>query len=191
MIVAAVRSAGRHERLRADPEARTAAAVSILGGGSLPDGYFAATTMTLPGLLRAVILTDAPPEPDSPIDRFRDRLFLYMESGNASAGAQPGTVEMEPLLDLWPGRLRLEARESGRVENGSVPFPAWQVDYRKQEGVLVLGPHRLAGPFMTLVFRCSGDSRRRTALWFDPSAGDPATLRRFLADMEPCGSSSP
>jgi len=190
VVYYSVQSAKRHVGQEAEPADRTAAALSILGARTLPDGYYAVAGMTLPGLVQAVVLTDVPPGADGRIDRFENRLFIYLET-RTSAPAGSAATEIETLLDVWPGRLKLELQEtlSGGWERarGTLRFPTWQATYRLGRGIVSLGPGKLEGAFTLVSLECTGDDRQRTALWFDTRSGDPESLKRFLNRMEPCG----
>ena len=196
VAVFAWRSYRDHGRYAEDPEGRTAQALSILGGDRLPDGYHAMAALELPGVLRGVVLSDAPPGEDGRIDRFDSGLFLFMES-------RGGEIAVEDLLNLWPGELEL--REGDRLQDGTIRHRGVEIGYRSARGSLIHGRRRLDGVLAQLSFRCADGGRRRAGLWFKtvPAGSDvgpmswittlvggPAdvtAVERFTAVMDLCG----
>jgi len=196
VAVFAWRSYRDHLEDTEDPEARTAQALDILGGGRLPEGYHAMAAMDMPGMLRAVVLSDAPPGVDGRIDRFDSGLFLYMES-------RGGQITLEDLLNIWPGDLGLEPGD--RLQHGAFRHAGVDIGYRSARGSLIHGHRRLEGVFAELTFHCEDDGRKRTGLWFqtvplEPVLGpmpfvtsllggpaDRSAVERFTVSMDPCG----
>ena len=191
VVYYSVQSANRHAGYGAEPTVRTAEALSILGARSFPAGYYAASVMTLPGLVEAVVLTGVPPDQDAAIEPFRRRLFIYLKTRTSSPADVPEDFQIKPLLDVWPGRLKLELEETPAGEweraRGSVQFPTYQAVWRMGRGSASLGPGELDGAFMLLSLECLDDDRQRTALWFANESGDPERLRSFLSSLQPCG----
>ena len=177
------------------PDARTTEALEILGGKRLPAGYHAMAAMTMPGMLRAVVLSDSPPGDDGRIDRFESGLFLYMES-------RGGEITLEDLLDTWPGELDLETGD--RLQDGNIRHAGVDIGYRSARGSLIYGRRRLDGVYAVLSFRCVDGGRERAGLWFKTAPvrsevgpmpfvtallGGPADLsavERFTGCMDPC-----
>jgi hypothetical protein len=189
VVYSSVQSARKHAGREATSADRAAAARSILGARSIPDGYHPIAAMTLSGLMEAVVLTDIPSATEHSIDRFENRLFIYLETGISSPTDRE--AEIEPLLDVWPGRLTLEPVETAsgdwEISRGSLFFPTYQATYRSGRGTASMGPGKLEGAFMLVALECPDDDRRRTALWFEKRSGSPEALRRFLGNLEPCG----
>jgi hypothetical protein len=192
--VLAWRSYRDHLLYVGDPEARTAQALEILGGG-LPDGYHAMAAMTMAGMLRAVVLSDSPPGDDGRIDRFETGLFLYLESRGEE-------ITPDDLLNIWPGDLGLEPGD--RLRKGTIRHTGVEIDYTSARGILINGHRRHHGVFAELSFRCAAGGRKRAAIWFQtvpvgspvnpmPSftallggPADPSAVRRFTASMDLC-----
>jgi len=140
-----------------DPGARTTEALEILGGDRLPAGYHAMAALNLSGMLRGVVLSDAPPGEDGRIDRFDSGLFLYMES-------RGGEITLDDLLNMWPGELGLERGD--RLQAGTIRHPGVEIVCRSARGSLIHGHRRLDGVFAELSFHCVDGGRKRAALWF-------------------------
>jgi hypothetical protein len=196
VAVFAWRSYRDHLKDAEDPEARTAQALEILGGVRLPEGYHAMAAMDMPGMLRAVVLSDAPPGEDGRIDRFDSGLFLYMES-------RGGRITLDDLLNIWPGDMGLEPGD--RFRHGAFRHAGVDIGYRSARGSLIHGHRRLEGVFAELSFRCEDEGRQRAGIWFQAvpvesalgpmpfvssllgGPADRSAVERFTGSMDPCG----
>ena len=193
--VFAWRSYREHVLYEGDPEARTLQALEILGSRRLPDGYHAMAAMSMPGMLRAAVLSDASPGDDGRIDRFETGLFLYLESRGAE-------ITLDDLLNIWPGDLELEA--GNRLLQHAIRRNGIEIDHVSTMATLIHGHRRLEGVYSEISFRCGVDGRKRAAVWFQTvpagstvhqlstftsllgGPADPSAVERFTADMDPC-----
>ncbi|MBD3868187.1 MAG: hypothetical protein IFK94_08675 [Acidobacteria bacterium] len=196
VAVFAWRSYRDHQTDAENPAARLEQALEILGGDRLPGGYHAMAAMKMPGILRGVVLSDAPPGENGRIDRFDSGLFLYMESRGKE-------ITLVDLLNMWPGELGLEPGD--RLQDGTIHHSGVEIGYRSARGSLIHGHRRLDGVFAELSFQCVEGGRQRAGMWFKTAPvrtaispmpwvtallGGPADLsavERFTGAMDPCG----
>jgi hypothetical protein len=211
--VATWRAERRFERMRDDPEARSAGVAAVLPHQAPPPGYRPVGALTMPlGMLSMAVLADAVPGGgrdhverafffvDLPDWLGRERALSEVFEGAAEApgGIQQAEVEFAPREEL--GR--------GAVEAGGA-----RVLYHARRGTLSIDDSRFGlaeegaprrefeGIATMLLFDCQGDRRLRLGLWLapDPAPGspaevadltgtpaDPAALRTFLGHFRFC-----
>lgn len=177
----------------ADPQARTAAALDMLGADSLPSGYHARAFFNLPFLMELVILSDGAPPAEIDAEGFEEKAeqlgnlvlrgddlgantLIYLKLRQRDA--------KDPIEDVLAGRgqgntdvdlgLELDAAES--LGEGELEIHGERVTWRAYRGQMdtVGGDHE--GIFAAVQVLCGTSSEVHDFLWFQKASADPITI---------------
>jgi len=198
------RQGDRFREVLADPESRAAASREVLGYRELPPGYHPMGGFSVPFVMEMAMLSDREPGPgetvEGPEDAFGRRGFVLMATRSRGGredelreyfrGERASATFFEEIDRLFASE---EALGRGRVEAGGA-----EVLYVAERGRMELGGAGEPTVLTRLLVECGGDSRLRTALWFEPTPAegggyqgtpaDEAALRAFLDHFRLCGS---
>lgn len=166
----------------ADPEARQAAALEVLGAETLPAGWHTHLYFKIPWLFQMVVLTDGEPPEEVPgqtfeeqienlenltlrHDRLGPNLFLYV---------RVRSDEETHIEDMISGRggpsgsqldLDIEVESVEQLTQGELEATSGAFSYTTHRGLLVASDREAEGLYTTFSFSC-GDGQSRQALWF-------------------------
>ncbi len=176
----------------ADPQARTAAALDMLGAESLPSGYHARAFFNLPFLMELVILSDGAPPAEIDAEGFEEKAEqlgnLVLRGDDLGANTliylklRQRDAE-DPIEDVLAGRgqgntdvdLGLELDASEPLGEGELEIHGERVTWRAYRGKMdtVGGDHN--GIFAAAQVFCGSTSEVHDFLWFQKaSAGQVA-----------------
>lgn len=190
-----------------NPITRTAMVKKTLGADTLPDGYFAVMSLSVPAVMDMAVLSTR--SPDAPITGPKEevRVFVYMFLKTSSA------TDQQQLRDYIEGRSEdtsVLARNSVHIGKGSiigrgvVPLSdGRRVLYVAQRGELSAQNQKGAdhGLNSVLFLECPGQTHLRMGTWMapdpDPTAPldsldlhgtpvDPEAIRTFMSPLNPC-----
>ena len=190
------------EEQRTNPALRTANATRMLHAERLPDGYFAAASMSVAGM-EDVVLGDEPPHPTGEFSSPRDRAFVY--SHKSLLGLQSRRIRAFVVGDTDdPSAVRagpFTIATNAIVRRGMMNLGGQTVLYCAQRGEMsIRDVHRLGLQTVSLI-DCPEDRDLRLAIWVgpDPSPGTPVAqfdvtgtvadekeLRSFLSNFKVC-----
>lgn len=192
----------------ANPITRTERVKKTLGAQTLPEGYHALLSISVPSLLDTAILSTRAPDAPSRGQPGGESVFVYLF-------IKPSTVQdQEALREYLKGesedasvltRNNIHVGQNELIGRGALPFEGRRVLYLAQRGELQTR-HRESeskGPLLNSIFfiECPGQNRLRMALWMapDPAPGqpleqlelkgtpvDPETMRTFMSHINPC-----
>lgn len=166
----------------ADPEARRAAALEVLGTEDLPSGFHTHLFFKIPWLFQMVILTDGEPVQEDPggsfeeqvenlenlvlrHDRLGPNLFLYV---------RVRSDEETAIEDMISGRgnqsgsqidLDIDVESLEEIARGELDMTHGAFSYTTHRGILQASDRDAEGLYTTFSFSC-GDGLSRQALWF-------------------------
>ena len=205
-LVIAVLSVGGYmayrtfQREMRDPTARTEKAKRLLGTDSLPEGYLAVVTLSVPFLFDTVILADEPLDEDGELAESTERLFIYVDAIRGDRNWQRYTSgEADPSEILQGQGIRLRGREE--IGGGELKLDGCRIDHVSHRGNLIVQHRAFDGITTFLLIRCEGDTKLRVGVWINPDplaetpvaeadfAGtnaDPAEIRSFVSLFDFC-----
>lgn len=173
----------------ADPQARTAAALDMLGAEALPPNYHARAFFNLPFLMELVILSDGAPPAEINAEGFEEKAEqlgnLVLRGDDLGANTLiylklRQRDERDPIEDVLAGRgqgntdidlgLELDAAES--LGEGELEIHGERVTWRAYRGKMdtVGGDH--GGIFAAAQVFCEATSEVHDFLWFQKALAD-------------------
>jgi len=190
----------------ANPIARTEMVKKTLGAQTLPEGYFAVMSLSVPALMDIAVLSSRSPDAPNadPGEDFRIFVYMYLKAAAAS--------EQEQLRNYLEGKSEdasVLARNGVRLGNGEIvargviSLEDRRVLYAVQRGELSTQQSERKGPGLNsiLFLECQGQTRMRTGLWMAPdpnpetsfneldlkgTPADPEAIRAFMSHLNPC-----
>ena len=190
-----------------NPEARTEAAIEMLGAAEIPAGYHAAMALSVPFLMQTVILSDLEPDADGQIEGFDESGFIYVKTLRFGEQEQElrdffeGRAEDSDILRQQP--VRVSADEV--IGRGSFELPGRTLRWVGYRGEIAVGGGRGSelgdGLSSMILVECPDDERMRLGIWFgtDPDPDTPvdeadftgtvvdeAEIRRFMEPLDVC-----
>jgi len=190
----------------ANPVVRTEMVKKTLGAETLPDGYFAVMSLSVPALMDTAMLSTRSPDAPSTGQKEDVRIFVYMFLKASSTADQEqlrkyleGKSEDSSVL----GRNNVRLGHGEIIGRGVVPLEGRRVLYLAQRGELATQQSENKGPGLNsiLFIECPGQERMRMGIWMaedpDPSApleeldlkgtpADPEAIRAFMSHLNPC-----
>ena len=196
-----------------DPVVRAERIGQILGAETLPEGYHAMFTFTVPWVVEIAILSDKPADDSGEPQVFDDRGFIYLNFIRIGEEEElrldeffAGELDGLDLLDQHDIHLRdAEILGRGELEIGGEP-----TRYVTLRGSLRLegehGDDRGRESFINVIrTECASSDRLRLAIWFAPdpqleqtaeelglagSIADEETIATFLDHFRVCAAES-
>ena len=173
----------------ADPQARTAASLDLLGAESLPPDYHARAFFSLPFLMELVILSDGAPPAAIEAEGFEEKAEqlgnLVLRGDDLGANTLiylklRQRDERDPIEDVLAGRgqgntdidLGLELDASESLGEGELEIHGERVTWRAYRGKMdtVGGDH--GGIFAAAQVFCEATSEVHDFLWFQKAVTD-------------------
>jgi hypothetical protein len=192
----------------ANPVARTEKVKKALGAQTLPEGYHAVMTLSIPLVMDTAVLTDQDPNAPEGTDKTNERTFMYIRLKTASSS------DVGEFRDYLEGRSddasvlarnNLDMRTDEIVGRGGIDLDGGRrVLYLAQRGELrTNNSDRDNGPgFNALIlFECPKKSDVRMGIWTAPDNSpqtpieqldlkgtpvDPEAIRAFTSHLYPC-----
>ena len=189
-----------------DPRARTEKVQRALGAESLPEGYYAVMSMSIPFVMDMAMLSDQPPDAQGTSRGVGRRGFVYTSS------IAPKDNH-ESVRDYFEGRggepeaLRkqgVHVRRGEVLKRGTVDVAGQHLLYIAQRGQVNMGNSGgQQGITATILVECPSADRQRMGIWFGPdpdpalpadkldltgTPGDENALREFMGHFRLCGS---
>jgi hypothetical protein len=193
-----------------DPAARTERAAELLGAETLPEGYNAMMTFSIPWVVDLVMLSDARPDAEGKIESFDSSGFIYVKSIQKGADRQR-------MQDYFDGRIGFEElfRDSGmdmqmqgnfgfdraeEIARGTVERDDVRIVHVSNSGRIRLDRGWSDGVGTFMLMECPGDEKMRLGIWFSSEAetggdaaeaiagtiADPQVIREFTGHFRPC-----
>ncbi len=198
----------QYQQDMANPLTRTEKVKQTLGAQTLPEGYHAVMSLSVPAILDTAILSTHAPNAPSSAQTGDERVFMYFF-------LKPSSVkDLEELRRYVEGqsndpsvltRNNIQVGENELIGRGVIPLEGRQVLYLAQRGELQTqhSGDENPGPLLNsiLLIDCPGQNRVRMALWMapDPAPGapleqldlkgtpvDPDAMRAFMSHINPC-----
>ena len=195
------------EALQKDPQARTEKAQQILSTPQLPDGYYAATSFSIPLLGEVLILNDRPPDAEGESHGVTEKGFFYINflqmddedeledffRGEGDSLSAFGRMQAEDLtVDLHDAEI---------TRRGALEMDGYVLDYAVIRGGIEFRGQDFQSLSNLMWIHCPDDNRLRLAGWLgrdpDPQAqaedldysgtpGDEESVRGFLGEFDFC-----
>jgi hypothetical protein len=193
----------------ANPITRTERVKKILGAQTLPEGYIASMSLSVPAIMDTAILTTRPPDAPPGGQKEDTRMFLYLFIKASSVKDQEelrryleGQSEDHSVL----ARNHIRVGKNELIGRGAIELDGRRVLYRAQRGVLKT-QHREEDESQTsllssiLFIECPSQKLMRMGLWLarDPAPNapleqlelkgtpvDPEAIRTFMSHINPC-----
>ncbi len=203
-----VKKGQQHQQDMANPVTRTEMVKKTLGAQTLPEGYHAIMSLSVPAIVDTAILSTRSPDAPTTGQPDGERVFLYFFLKPASVKDQ------QELRDYLEGktddrsvlaRNNIQVGENELIGRGVIPLEGRRVLYLAQRGELETqhSGDKSDGPLLNsiLVIECPGQNRLRMGLWMapDPAPGaplgqlelkgtpvDPEAIRAFMSHLNPC-----
>jgi hypothetical protein len=172
----------------------------LLGTDSLPDGYLAAVTLSVPFLFDTVILTDEPLDEDGELSESTERLFIYVVAIRGDRNWQRYTSgEADPSEILQGQGIRLRGREE--IGGGELKLDGYRINHVSHRGSLLVQHRAFEGITTFLLIRCEDDEKMRIGVWIKPDPlaetpvseadfsgtnADPDEIRSFVSLLDFC-----
>lgn len=202
IVFVGFRSVSRLKAEMADPAARQAKALRLLGVDELPQGYYAGPSFSIPLLFDMAMLVDQPPEEDGSVANSTERLFIYVKIIRGSRDWNDYTEgRADPMEMLNDQGFRLESAET--INSEELMIGDMKLFYVAQRGKLqTQDRHSLDGVATMMFMACPDDKRMRLGIWSGPennpnlpvaeadfggTAADPQAIRRFVSQFDLCG----
>lgn len=192
----------------ANPVTRTAMVKKTLGAQTLPEGYHAVMSLSVPAIVDTAVLSTRAPDAPPSGQPGGERVFLYFF-------IKPATVQdQQELRNYLEGksddpsvlaRNNIQVGENELIGRGVIPLEGRRVLYLAQRGELQTQHSRDKdqGSLLNsiLFIECPGQNRLRMGLWMapDPAPGtpleqlelkgtpvDPEAMRAFMSHLNPC-----
>jgi len=190
----------------ANPIARTEMVKKTLGAKTLPEGYFAVMSLSVPALMDVAVLSSQSPDAPRTEPSEELRMFVYMFLKMSPASEQE---QLRKYLEGQSEDASVLARNGVRLGSGEIvargvlPLEDRRVLYAIQRGELSTQHSERQGPGLnSIIFlECPGQSRLRMGLWMasdpDPETpfneldlkgtpADPEAIRTFMSHLNPC-----
>lgn len=204
IIFVGFRSVRQLKAEMADPAAREAKALRLLGIDELPQGYYAGPSFSIPLLFDMAMLVDQPPDEDGGVSDSTERMFIYVKiirGGRKWSDYTEGRADPMEMLDEQGFKL-----DSGAViARDEMKIGEMKLYYVAQRGRLQTHDHHdLDGLATVMLLGCPGDKRLRVGIWTGPdrepelpvdeadfggTPADPEAIRSFMSQFQVCGSS--
>lgn len=195
------------EALQHDPDARTEKALQILSTPQLPQGYYAATSFSIPLLGEVLVLNDRPPDADGESHGVDEKGFFYINFlqmddqkeledffyGQRSSLSAFGHVQAD--------ELNIDFQDAEITRRGSLEMDGYTLDYVVVRGGIEFREQDFQSLSSLHWIHCPGSNRLRLAGWMgrDPDAqaraedldysgtpGDEQAIREFLGQFDFC-----
>ncbi|HVG60278.1 MAG TPA: hypothetical protein VNA24_17095 [Hyalangium sp.] len=192
----------------ANPITRTELVKKTLGAQTLPEGYYAVMSISVPALVDTAVLSNRAPGTPQSGQPGGEIVFVYLF-------IKPSTVQdREGLRRYLEGesedasvltRNNIHVGKNELIGRGVLALEGRRVLYLAQRGELQTrhSESESKGPLLNsiLFIECPGQDRLRMALWMapDPAPGkpleqlelkgtpvDPETMRTFMSHINPC-----
>jgi hypothetical protein len=183
-----------------DPVAREAKVKAVLHADTLPPGYFAVMSISVPFVMDMAMLSDKAPGEDGQLRSMGERGFIYVSV--MSQGR-----DQQELRDFFEGktndesvlrRNNINVNTKEILKRGSIEQRGRRMLYIAQRGdISMSGHHSGEGLASQILVQCGTDSRMRLGIWFGPDPGgddlagtpaDEAAIGQFMSHFKPCGS---
>ena len=190
-----------------NPEARTEAAIEMLGATEIPEGYHAVMALSVPFLMETVLLSDREPDEDGQVEGFDESGFIYVKTLTFGEQEQElrdffeGRAEDSDILRQQP--VRVSADEV--IGRGSFELPGRTLRWVGHRGEVAAGSGSGSqlgeGLSAMILVECPDDDRMRLGIWFGPDPDpdtpvdeadftgtvvDEAEIRRFMEPLDVC-----
>jgi hypothetical protein len=192
----------------ANPVARTEMVKKTLGAQTLPEGYHAVLSISVPAIIDTAILSTRAPDAPRSGQPGGESVFVYLF-------IKPSTVQdREELRKYLEGesedasvltRNNINVGKNELIGRGVIALEGRRVLYVAQRGELETqhSERESKAPLLNSIFfiECPGQNRLRMGLWMapDPAPGkpleqlelkgtpvDPETMRTFMSHINPC-----
>jgi hypothetical protein len=190
----------------ANPVSRTERVKKALGADTLPDGYYAVMSLSVPALMDTAMLSTHSPDAPKTGQSEDVRMFVYMFLKAAPVAEQE---QLRKYLEGQSEDASVLARNGVKLGNGDiigrgvVPLQDRRVLYVAQRGELTTQQSERKEPGLNsiLFLECPGQTRLRMGIWMapdpDPSTptdkldlkgtpADPEAIRTFMSHLNPC-----
>ncbi|MEM1204948.1 MAG: hypothetical protein AAGN66_17085 [Acidobacteriota bacterium] len=200
----------------ADPAAREAKALEVLGAEALPEGYGVQAVFGLPWVMELVVLSDSEARPEAVgesfeerveslenlmvrADRLGDHLFIYLKVRGRGDESLESILSGERTASGANVDLALDFRVTEELGAGDLDIAGHPVRYETRRGYLQATGGGEEGIWAAVRFECPDEIH--DGLWFrriDPPAeappemdlggtpADPAALTEFLSQFDVC-----
>lgn len=190
-----------------NPITRTAMVKKTLGANTLPDGYFAVMSLSVPAIMDMAVLSSRSPDAPTVGPKEEVRVFVYMFLKMSSASDQQKLrqyVEGKSDDTSVLARNGVHVGQGEIIGRGIVPLSdGRRVLYVTQRGELSAQNQKSTdhGLNSVLFLECPGQTQLRMAFWMgadpDPEAPlesldlegtpvDPEAIRTFMSPLNPC-----
>lgn len=187
-----------------DPSARDARAKKVLNVATLPSGYYASVSLSVPLVMDMTMLTDRAPGDGGEAEGVDKRGFLYFKIMAQDKDRQKARDFFAGKSDD-PGQLgsatsKVKAKDV--IRRGAIDEGGRKLLYVTQRGETEFGQGKAEGLQTMMLFDCTRDSKARMGIWFgeDPNPASPAAdldvkgtvadeaeVKAFVAQIDPCG----
>lgn len=190
-----------------DPVKREAGVKQVLGCDTIPDGYHAAMSVTVPLVMEMAVITDVDPDsPDHQGGKNAERAFFYFKSFNMGQDQDElhryfaGEIDDPEVLRRNYINIDHTDETLGR---GVLETTDGKLLYMVSRGEAHVAEGATRGLLALLLIECPEDKKTRIAMWIGPdpdgSAGfgdaalqgtpaDPEAIEAFVSDFKLCGS---
>jgi hypothetical protein len=192
----------------ANPVTRTEMVKKTLGAQTLPEGYHAVMSLSVPALMDTAVLSTRAPDGPPSGQPGGERVFLYLFIKPASVKDREDLrkyLEGESQDASVLARNNIHVGQNELIGRGVLALEGRRVLYLAQRGELQTqhGRDEDQGPLLNSIFfiECPGQNRLRMGLWMapDPAPGqpleqldlkgtpvDPEAMRTFMSHINPC-----
>jgi hypothetical protein len=190
----------------ANPITRTEMVKKTLGAQTLPAGYFAVMSLSVPAIMETAVLSTRSPDVPNTGRKEDVRVFVYVFVKMSSASDQK---QLRDYLEGKSDDASVLARNNVRLGDGEiigrgvVPLEGRRVLYLVQRGELSAQQSEREGPGLNsiLFIECPGQDRLRMGIWMAPdpdlsapvdqldlkgTPADPEAIRAFMSHLNPC-----
>ncbi len=188
-----------------DPASRAAKTREVLQYDSLPEGYYALGSFSVPLIAQMAFFGDQEPKSgDEPSDSMRERGFIYMNlrqmRDNKRDILRYVKGEAPEKRPEWMN-ANADFQTGDPISRGKVDVQGTTVYYFASRGAIRQPKQRMGG-LLTLAFmECKDDPRVRFGVWLGPdpdpdkpvaeldtkgTTADPEALKKFLGHFRIC-----
>ncbi len=196
------------EALQTDPLARTEKAQQILNTPLLPEGYYAATSISIPLLGDVLILNDRPPDADGESHGVDEKGFFYLNFLNMEDEKEleeffrGDRTSLSAFGHIQAEDLTMDFHDAEIARRGSLDMDGYVLDYVVVRGGIEFRDQDFESLSNLMWIHCPDDNRLRLAGWLgrdpDPEAsaqdlnysgspGDEQSVRDFISNFNLCG----
>jgi hypothetical protein len=187
-----------------DPAARATRAKKVLNVQTLPAGYYASVSLSVPLVMDMTMLTDRAPDASGEAKGVDKRGFLYFKIMAQDKDRQKARDYFAGKSDdagqLGNATSKIKAKEV--IRRGAIDEGGRKLLFVTQRGDTEFGDGKAEGLQTMMLFECSTDSKARMGIWFgeDPNpkapaadldvkgtVADEAEVKAFVAQIDPCG----